>query len=250
MTVRRSRTVLRIRGRFALELLPTSSRRETQSEVGDCNLGRTSCDTDPRLSVDARRISFDCPRASWDGCLLGKACTRLSPMEEDSNSSDNVDLNSYGDGRRSFCVDRSNSRRRRFSRHLLRAKLLITEKELMERYVRPSGDAVKSDCVIESDSSGVRQKGFNKLQKWRGCVEQVRVGSRERRISWRRMTVILGMWLIISQLRVFARGRGGWLMCNQVSSVGHKLMRSYSVSCASPCRMDGLAEDSESKGVF
>ncbi|KAJ3680756.1 hypothetical protein LUZ60_015245 [Juncus effusus] len=47
---------------------------DTQSELGGG--GRRSCDTDPRFSVDAGRISFDCPprfsfdeppRASWDG---------------------------------------------------------------------------------------------------------------------------------------------------------------------------------------
>lgn len=49
--------------------------RETQSEVGEYGgLGRRSCDTDPRLSLDAGRFSvddarwsFDKPRASLDG---------------------------------------------------------------------------------------------------------------------------------------------------------------------------------------
>ncbi|KAL4642530.1 hypothetical protein ACB092_02G025300 [Castanea dentata] len=47
--------------------------RETQSEIGDYGFGRRSCDTDPRLSVDAAaaRYSFDEPRASWDGYLIG-----------------------------------------------------------------------------------------------------------------------------------------------------------------------------------
>lgn len=56
--------------------------RETQSEVGEygMSLGRRSCDTDPRLSVDDSRYSFDAPRASWDGYLIGKACPRFSPM--------------------------------------------------------------------------------------------------------------------------------------------------------------------------
>ncbi|KAL2344963.1 hypothetical protein Fmac_006248 [Flemingia macrophylla] len=271
------------RNRCALELLPTSRRRETQSEVGDCNLGRTSCDTDPRLPVDARRISFDCPRASWDGCLLGKACTRLSPMEEDSNSSDSVGLNNSGDGRRSFCVDRSNSRRRRSiaSLHELKlmsnanananansnsnpnangngnakvspatfygAKLLITEKELMEGYVRPSGDAVKSDCVIESDSSGVRQKGFNKLHKWRGVWNKLGLVQRkedklaEDDCDSRDVADNKPIAESLQRLRKVVNVQPS-------EPVGHKLMRSYSVSCASPCRMDGLAEDSESKG--
>ncbi|KAF7816068.1 UPF0503 protein [Senna tora] len=78
--------------------------RETQSEIGEYGLGRRSCDTDPRLSLDAgrisvddSRISFDVPRASWDGYLIGKACPRLSPMisvVEDANVSVNVIENS------------------------------------------------------------------------------------------------------------------------------------------------------------
>ncbi|QCE11883.1 Uncharacterized protein family UPF0503 [Vigna unguiculata] len=43
--------------------------RETQSEIADYGFGRRSCDTDPRFSLDAARMSFDFeePRASWDG---------------------------------------------------------------------------------------------------------------------------------------------------------------------------------------
>nr|KYP45348.1 hypothetical protein KK1_033134 [Cajanus cajan] len=171
--------------------------RDTQSEIGDCNLGRRSCDTDPRFSVDAGRVSFDCPRASWDGCLIGKSCSRLSSMEEDSN--DSGGLESSGGGRTSLGFDRSNSRRRKSIAGVddlklmsnananangnakvspatfYGAKLLITEKELMDSYGRPSSDVVQSDSVVESDSkdvvdvaNGVRQKGFKKLHKWRG----------------------------------------------------------------------------------
>ncbi|KAI4385975.1 hypothetical protein MLD38_003956 [Melastoma candidum] len=52
-----------------------------QAEVGDYGLGRRSCDTYPRHSVDAGRLSLDGlrssmdkPRASWDGCLVGRGC--------------------------------------------------------------------------------------------------------------------------------------------------------------------------------
>ncbi|KAI4382415.1 hypothetical protein MLD38_008383 [Melastoma candidum] len=52
-----------------------------RAEVGDYGLCRRSCDTDPRHSVDAGRLSLDglrCsmdrPRASWDGCLVGRGC--------------------------------------------------------------------------------------------------------------------------------------------------------------------------------
>lgn len=63
--------------------------REAQSEVGEYGLGRRSCDTDPRFSVDAGRVSVDevrCsldePRASWDGYLVGRSYQypRLNPM--------------------------------------------------------------------------------------------------------------------------------------------------------------------------
>jgi len=66
----------------SVEKLGFTSLRETQSEVGEYGfaLGRRSCDTDPRLSVDGSRFSFEAPRASWDGYLIGKAYPRVSPM--------------------------------------------------------------------------------------------------------------------------------------------------------------------------
>lgn len=95
--------------------------RETQSEVGDYGLGRRSCDTDPRLSMEAGRMSldeyrysFDEPRASWDGYLIGRAAyPRLTPMvsvvenaklsdgEDETWVSDNVKMNLVDDGQRS-----------------------------------------------------------------------------------------------------------------------------------------------------
>uniref|UniRef100_A0A1J3I3K2 UPF0503 protein, chloroplastic n=1 Tax=Noccaea caerulescens TaxID=107243 RepID=A0A1J3I3K2_NOCCA len=53
-------------------------------------LGRRSCDVDPRLSHDAGRISFEEPRASWDGCLIGKTYPKLIPLSsvtEDAKAS-------------------------------------------------------------------------------------------------------------------------------------------------------------------
>ncbi|TKY56439.1 UPF0503 protein [Spatholobus suberectus] len=261
--------------------------RETQSEIGECNLGRRSCDTDPRFSIDAGRISFDCPRASWDGCLLGRSCSRLSPMvslDEDVNSNDSngngnnngLDLESSGDGRRSFgVIDRSNSRRRQSIGGLdelklmsnananananakvspatfYGAKLLITEKELMDSYVRSSGDAVQPDCVMESDSKDVsdvanegRQKGFKKLHKWRGVWSKLGlVQSREDKLGEEEgdSGVVVNDKPLAESLQRLRR-----VVNVQASEpVGQKLMRSYSVSCRSPC---GADEDSESKG--
>ncbi|PQM42173.1 UPF0503 protein [Prunus yedoensis var. nudiflora] len=61
--------------------------RETQSEIADYGFGRRSCDTDPRFSLDAGRMSFDDPRysfeeprASWDGYLIGRTFPRMPTM--------------------------------------------------------------------------------------------------------------------------------------------------------------------------
>ncbi|KAG4923667.1 UPF0503 protein, chloroplastic [Glycine soja] len=65
-----------------IEKLGLRTLHEAQSEVGEYGiaLGRRSCDTDPRLSVDDSRFSFEAPRASWDGYLIGKAYPRVSRM--------------------------------------------------------------------------------------------------------------------------------------------------------------------------
>ncbi|XP_015896911.3 protein OCTOPUS [Ziziphus jujuba] len=85
--------------------------RETQSEVGEYGMGRRSCDTDPRLSIDAGRMSlddsrysFDEPRASWDGYLIGRVYPRLNPMVslvEDAKLSGSESENWVSDGERS-----------------------------------------------------------------------------------------------------------------------------------------------------
>lgn len=85
--------------------------RETQSEVGDYGMERRSCDTDPRLSIDAGRMSlddsrysFDEPRASWDGYLIGRVYPRLTPMVslvEDAKLSGNESDTWVSDGERS-----------------------------------------------------------------------------------------------------------------------------------------------------
>ncbi|KAL4295490.1 hypothetical protein GQ457_12G008830 [Hibiscus cannabinus] len=61
--------------------------RETQSEIADYGFGRRSCDTEPRFSLDAGRMSyddprysFDEPRASWDGYLIGRTFPRMPTM--------------------------------------------------------------------------------------------------------------------------------------------------------------------------
>ncbi|KAK8600123.1 hypothetical protein V6N13_060059 [Hibiscus sabdariffa] len=61
--------------------------RETQSEIADYGFGRRSCDTEPRFSLDAGRMSyddprysFDEPRASSDGNLIGRTFPRMPTM--------------------------------------------------------------------------------------------------------------------------------------------------------------------------
>ncbi|KAJ0734678.1 putative protein OCTOPUS [Helianthus annuus] len=56
-------------------------------EVEDNRYGRRSCDTEPRFSIDAHRlsvedprISFDEHRASWDGYMIARTIPRLTPM--------------------------------------------------------------------------------------------------------------------------------------------------------------------------
>ncbi|XP_027938571.1 protein OCTOPUS-like [Vigna unguiculata] len=263
--------------------------RETQSEVGECNLGRRSCDVDSRFSIEAGRISFDCPRASWDGCLIGKSCSRLSPMlsvDEDSNSinsnsnsnNNSVGLGSSGDGRRSFGFDRSSSRRRQSIAGLdelkltsnsnvnarvspkvspatfYGAKLLITEKELMDSYVRSSADAVESGCVMESDSKDVSgaangPKGVKKLQKWRDVWSKLGLVQRTERRDDRSGEEECDSSVVVDKPLAESLQRLRRVVNVQASEpVGQKLMRSYSVSCRSPCRTDGFADDSESKG--
>ncbi|KAF1877141.1 hypothetical protein Lal_00015802 [Lupinus albus] len=69
--------------------------RETQSEIAEYGLGRRSCNTDPRFSLDIGRMSFDNdprfsfdePRASWDGYWIERTTvprmpTMLSVVED------------------------------------------------------------------------------------------------------------------------------------------------------------------------
>lgn len=62
--------------------------KDCKSEIGECVMGRRSCDTEPRFSVDAGRLSLDGPRisidepsrASWDGYMVARTIPRLTPM--------------------------------------------------------------------------------------------------------------------------------------------------------------------------
>ncbi|KAK4275200.1 hypothetical protein QN277_018326 [Acacia crassicarpa] len=276
--------------------------RETQSEVGEYGLGRRSCDTDPRLSLDAgrmslddSRISLDMPRASWDGYLIGKACPRLSPMisvVEDTNVSVNVienrvsseekvnlegagesnpggsaqtkdyysDSLSWQQRRRSF--DRSSSHRKpaipevdelklisnakvspATTELFYGAKLLITEKELMDRGLKSSNN-VLADSVPGSTSEdasdaaiGVNQKGLKKLPNWRKMWNKLGIVQKKKEIKLEEYGAgdvvnkpITDSW---QKLRRVVNGQAS-------ESVSQKLIRSYSVSCRDPGRTAGL----------
>ncbi|KAK9059573.1 hypothetical protein SSX86_020277 [Deinandra increscens subsp. villosa] len=60
---------------------------QIQSDAVDHGLGRRSCDTAPRFSIDAHRMSVEDPqfsydehRASWDGYMIARTIPRLTPM--------------------------------------------------------------------------------------------------------------------------------------------------------------------------
>ncbi|ESQ42477.1 hypothetical protein EUTSA_v10015909mg [Eutrema salsugineum] len=83
--------------KFSLPKHPKNGKNPDAGNVGiyskrrsETGLGRRSCDVDPRLSLDAGRISFEEPRASWDGCLTGKTYPKLTPLSavtEDAKAS-------------------------------------------------------------------------------------------------------------------------------------------------------------------
>ncbi|KAM0046929.1 putative protein OCTOPUS [Helianthus debilis subsp. tardiflorus] len=50
---------------------------DTHSEIADYGFGRRSCDTGPRFSLDAGRVSVDMVKGSWDGYLVGRSYPKL-----------------------------------------------------------------------------------------------------------------------------------------------------------------------------
>ncbi|XP_010535421.1 PREDICTED: UPF0503 protein At3g09070, chloroplastic [Tarenaya hassleriana] len=146
--------------------------RNGRSEPVERVLGRRSCDIDSRYSLDVGRLSFEEPRASWDGCLVGKTYPKLptlysvtedaktSPEDKDEVKDDDEEKNPggtaqtrdyYSDSRRRRSFDRSSSIKRpgllevdelkaisnvkvspRTVGLFHGAKLLVTEKELRD----------------------------------------------------------------------------------------------------------------------
>ncbi|KAK9279622.1 hypothetical protein L1049_013301 [Liquidambar formosana] len=142
-------------GLVAMEVEKVNGRhmRETQSEIGDYGFGRRSCDTDPRFSVDANRVSLDYPRysfdesrASWDGCLIGRTLPRLTPnvsvcrndnrlsVEGKMNSKNEDDSSSPGGSAqtRDYYSDSSSRRRRSFDQSSSGRKGAVVEVDEMK----------------------------------------------------------------------------------------------------------------------
>ncbi|XP_062016705.1 protein OCTOPUS-like [Rosa rugosa] len=258
--------------------------RETQSEVGEYALGRRSCDTD----LDPGRMSLDEPRASWDGYMSSRAYPRMTPMVsvvEDVKMSEEEGLESLerspgGSAQTKDYYFSQTRRRRSFERSsacahsskgvmpaqvdelklvsngatelFYGAKLLITEKELMEssssnsKSVEEDGvvggggvGSIEGVCgnVAAVSSNGVDQKPQKWHKRWKfwGLMQrksQAKHGGGAQEESWKK-------------LRRVANGEAN------NASVSQKLIRSYSVSCRNSCKMVGLFSNVstvESKG--
>lgn len=245
--------------------------RDTQSEIG-----RRSCDTEPRLSVDVRRYSFDEPRASWDGYLIGKAYPRLvTPMlslDERMSPGGSAQTKDYYSESMSTSLQR---RRRSFDHSNLHrkgggaefdelklvsnanakvspastelfygAKLLIAEEE--EEDVKDTNSKCEKHDGLElvesvSRDGEVNQKGLKKLNKWRKMrsIFGLIQRRRDRKCGNEEEEDVGG--------NVGDRPFGeSWQKMRRVAdgeangSVSQKLIRSYSVSCRSSGNMAGL----------
>lgn len=206
-----------------------------QSENGECGLGRRSCETDPRISMDWL------PRASWDGCLIGRACscscscscqcpcsTRLSPVEDangdsvfvnDEGSDNDNDKMGFDD------IDGSKSMGEVVEESKPISNANVSPTTTTETELSPRDSNVKSNLIGSTSASGVsvgvRRKGFNKWGfVWNNKLGLVQ-GREDNKIGERESVVV-----------------------NVGASepvVSQKLMRSYSLNCRKPCGgMPGL----------
>ncbi|XP_010515025.1 PREDICTED: UPF0503 protein At3g09070, chloroplastic [Camelina sativa] len=172
-------------------------KEKRKDEQSDSRFGRHSCDVDPRLSFDGGRISFEKPRASWDGCLIEKSyhkLTTLSTVAEDAKAKKCVVVeeeeeekspggtvqtkNYYSDSRRRRSFDRrqgllevdelrgvSNAKVSPETVGLFHgAKLLVTEKELRDsnwysiKNVKPKSKELVSKGKICIGAAGEGKK--------------------------------------------------------------------------------------------
>ena len=167
--------------------------------------GRRSCDVDPRLSLDGGRISFEKPRASWDGCLIEKSYSKPTPLStvtetkkpggeeeeeegEEKSPGGTVQTRNYYSRRRSFDRSVSSKRQGLLEVDELKAisnakvspetvglfhgaKVLVTEKELRDsnwysiKNHKPEGKELVSRGKICVAASSERKQDSVELKK-------------------------------------------------------------------------------------
>ncbi|KAG6411934.1 hypothetical protein SASPL_124588 [Salvia splendens] len=188
---------------------------ENHSEI----VGRRSCDIEPRFSVDGGRISFEEPRASWDGYMIARTIPRLAPMfsvvengilgkagrfenhrlsvdgpmhsiiEDESSSGASGSGHSNSDSSRLSSFDRSSSVRS-FGKKGIRledhgvsspanVKLVITEEELKDWHLSSGRDDELEKLGSVSRSGGGEGAGNINL-------------SAKKSVRWRKVCTVLG----------------------------------------------------------
>ncbi|CAN7114767.1 unnamed protein product [Brassica rapa subsp. narinosa] len=217
----------------------------------ETSLRRSSCDVDPRLSLEAGGIHFEEARASWDGCLTGKTYPKLvvplsAVTEEEKDPGGTAQTRDYYlDSRRRRSFDRS-------TRHgMLKvdelkgelspeavglfhgAKLLVTERELRDSdwySIKPESLELASkgvDCVAagEVKKSGKKwPKGWNLWGLIQRKTDAVKKENKTDAMEGPFVESLL-------KLRRVVKGESN-------GDVSEKLMRSYSVSARRSC--DGM----------
>ncbi|KAM7259108.1 hypothetical protein ACFE04_014849 [Oxalis oulophora] len=245
---------------------------EQESETGEFGLfWRRSCDTDPRLSLDAARYSFDEPRASLDGYLNEKFSSRFRPLisviEDKSPPGGSEQTRDYygemavGRRRKSFDTRKGdvdevmsavlNAAKVEAVGLFHGAKLLVTEKELRDsnwysgKKDTDGGSKENADLVAAAAAASVGKNNgfrFKKSQKkWSNMWGLI--GKRENENKNKRGDEKGGCFVEQNVIdgesrqnlrRVADEDRG------EVVSVSEKLVRSYSVSARNSFNMDAL----------
>ena len=214
----------------------------------ETSLRRSSCDVDPRLSLEAGGIHFEEARASWDGCLTGKTYPKLvvplsAVTEEEKDPGGTAQTRDYYlDSRRRRSFDRS-------TRHgMLKvdelkgelspeavglfhgAKLLVTERELRDSdwySIKPESLELASkgvDCVAagEVKKSGKKwPKGWNLWGLIQRKTDAVKKENKTDAMEGPFVESLL-------KLRRVVKGESN-------GDVSEKLLRSYSVSARKSC---------------
>ncbi|GFQ08208.1 upf0503 protein at3g09070 chloroplastic [Phtheirospermum japonicum] len=199
-------------------------------------VGRRSCDTEPRFSVDAGPTPFEEPRASWDGYMIARTIPRLAPMfsvvengilgnmskfenrrlsvdgptmhsivEDESSSGASGSGHSNSDSSSSMrrsSFDRSSSVRS-FGKKAVTSpanvKLVITEKELKDWHLR---DGLEKFGPTDNESVG-------KLN-----------GPAKKTVRWRKVCNVLGFGPKNSESNANAMDPGGGKLTRSTSVVG------------------------------